>query len=93
MNKKHMDLIRQAKELGLSSIKIGDVELFFTPRVEQKVAGPVPEAKAEELITPPSPFDDLTEEEIAMWSTPEFDRMQEEKAKRLEARNNEVQNG
>lgn len=88
--KQQMNLIKQAKELGLASIKIGDVEIVFSQdRTEQKINNAVPDLEAKDILAPPSPFDDLTDEEVLYFATPHFDELQAAKAKKQEV----VENG
>lgn len=48
--------------------------------------GAVPDVKSEEIVTPVSPFDDLTDEEIIYFSTPYYDELQAKKEKQLKDR-------
>lgn len=83
--KQQMNLIKQAKDLGLASIKIGDVEIVFSKdRTEQKTHA-VPDLEAKDILVPPSPFDDITEEEILYFATPFYDELQAIKNKKQEA--------
>lgn len=92
--KQQMNLIKQAKELGLASIKIGDVEIVFAKdQTATHKTHAVPDLEAKDILAPPSPFDDLTEEEIQYFATPYYDQLQADKAKKQEAIKENVTNG
>lgn len=91
MTKFQMDLINKAKELGLSSIKFGDTELHFNQSETKSVQNvTVPDLEAKDILAPPSPFDDLTDQDILYWSTPYFEELQAEKTRKQEVAKEQV---
>lgn len=79
-NDELMDLIAKAKQLGLKSLKVGDMYLEFHPDTTEKpetvptsVAKPqaeeIPDLTANDLVAPPSPYDQLSDQEILFWSS------------------------
>lgn len=82
-----MALLKQAKDMGLSSVKIGDVEFQLGQPKEEKPAQKAEERelKAEEILTPPNILDQLTDEEILYYATPFFSELQERKRLAQEA--------
>lgn len=75
------EIIKEAKELGLRSIEIDGIKVEFNDsnKNDQKrylePSEVTPEAK--DLVAPPSPYDELTDEEILFWSSdygPELER-------------------
>ncbi len=77
--KKRLELLDEAKRMGLKSVTIDDViyEIGST-----KQSGPIREAEARELLTPMSVFDDYSDDEILYYATPYFDELQDMKEKR-----------
>ena len=68
-----LELIKEAKELGLKSIKIGDIAVEFNS-VEESTPKkgyitPQQELEADDLVKPISPLDELSFEEILFWSS------------------------
>jgi hypothetical protein len=68
-----LELIKEAKELGLKSIKIGDISVEFNSveettkkAIENNLSG---ELEAKDLVAPPNKYDELTDEEILFWSS------------------------
>lgn len=66
-----MQTLIKAKELGITQLEID--------AYKQKTTLPVAELKPEDIITPMSVLDDMTDEEIDMWSTPYYDELQKKK--------------
>lgn len=68
-----LDLIKDAKELGLKSIEIEGIKVEFTNDTQTSQMGKIGEIpddqKAEDLIAKPSPYDELTDDEILYWSS------------------------
>lgn len=80
--KKMMALIKEAKEMGLPEIRIGDVYVKFDSPAP--IATAVPELKAEELIKAMSHFDMPTEDELKYYATPYYDELQRQKELRAQ---------
>lgn len=79
-----IQVMRTAKELGLTSFKSADIEFTSqaasAPIVEApKVSKDVPELKPEDIVNPMSVLDDLDEDEIKYWATPYYDEIQAKK--------------
>ena len=79
-----IQVMTQAKELGFTNLKIDGLELNSTSK--QPVAEPVKatepppaDLKPEEIVSPLSVLDELTDEEILYWSTPYYQELQEKK--------------
>lgn len=72
------ELIDFAKENDLASIEIEGVKFSLNPNAVIP-SSYVEEMKAEEMVKPLSPFEDLSEEDIRYWATPYFDILQAEK--------------
>lgn len=83
--KQQMNLIKNAKNLGLASIKIGDVEIVFSKDRIEQTNNAVPDLEAKDILTPPSPFDNLTDEEVQYFATPYYDELQALKNRQQEA--------
>lgn len=67
-----IELIKEAKELGLKSLKIGDILVEFNIEHSNEKVSPTiykEHLKDEELVAPLSKLDQLTDEEILYWST------------------------
>lgn len=69
-----LELIKEAKELGVSSLKVDGVEIEFSREQsadipKKKVSeNETADLQAKDLVAPPSPFDILTDQEILFWS-------------------------
>ena len=70
-----LQLIKDTKELGLKSLEVdgvkiefGDVEVVTKSENHDNIVTDE-EPKAEDLVVPPSPYDQLTDEEILYWSS------------------------
>lgn len=77
-------------------IKEGWVVKFATDKyavMEREKQNEVPEMKAEDIIKPLSPLDDIDEDEILYWSTPYYDELQARKHRQQESIKQEVRNG
>lgn len=61
-----------------SSLRSSSVSDFIN-RIPPKAAASVPDVKAEDLIKPLSPLDDLTPEEILYYAVPHYDQIQADK--------------
>lgn len=90
-----LELIQEAKELGLRAITIEGVTYEIRASGDMNVEPLiVPDLEASALLSPESVFDSLTDEEILFWSTPEYDAIQEKKQQHQEhLKNKEVNNG
>lgn len=49
---------------------------FIVEREQQQPEEDVSDLKAEDIVTPSSPFDELSEDEILYWSVPHYDQIQ-----------------
>lgn len=80
-----MKLMDHAKELGISKIKVEGFEaelshLNQTPAPAQTgTIADLSDEEIRELVIPPSPFDDLSDEEILYFATPYYDELQAKK--------------
>lgn len=88
-----MALLKQAKEMGLTSVKIGDVEFQLGQAKEAKAAPDAQELKAEQLVNPPNILDQLSDEELLYYATSYFNELQEKKRLAQEAAKQEAMNG
>jgi hypothetical protein len=68
---KALELLVKAKELGITE---QDIEGVLTTRKTH-----VPELAAEEIVAPPTIFDQMSDEEIMYWATPYYDELQAKK--------------
>jgi hypothetical protein len=63
-----LELIKEAKELGLTEITVGDIHMKFNTHPENtpKKGDITPEIElnAEDLVAKMNPYDELTDEEI-----------------------------
>ena len=73
---KRLELIQEAKEMGLKSIVIDKVTYNFDPIVVQPQ---ITDEEAKSMLAPLPYFDQLTDEEVLMWSTPRYDEIQQQK--------------
>lgn len=80
--KQIIKLIKEARDMGLPEIRIGDIYVRFD-KVSEAAQG-VPELKAEDIVKPLGAFDDLTTEEQLFYATPYFDELQHQKALRMQ---------
>lgn len=81
------DALAFAKDNGLQSIEVEGIRMELPLKQMAPPHSPsiaVPEMKAEELLKPMSPFDELTDEEVLFWSTNHYDELQAKKAKHAE---------
>lgn len=78
-----MKIMEKARVLGLSTIKIEGMEATLGPVKAE--SAPVPEVKAQEIVTPASIFDDISPEELLYYSTPHYDELQAKKAAHMKA--------
>jgi len=77
------ELMEKARELGLASIKVEGFEAQLS-QLNQAAPAPAPvieltDKEIEALVAQPSPFDDLTDEEIFYYATPYYDELQAKK--------------
>lgn len=63
--------------MGLKSIVIDRVTYNFDP--VKPVEPTLTDEEAKKMLAPIPYFDDLSDEEVLMWSTPRFDEIQKEK--------------
>lgn len=77
---KRLQLLQEAKELGMKSIEIDGVkyELPSTTYVEQK---PISEEESKALLKAltSNPLDELSEDEVLYYATPYYDELQTQK--------------
>lgn len=71
--KQTIQLIKEAKEMGLPEIRIGDIYVKFDQ--PKAAAQPVPELKPEDIVKPMSVLDELSPEEIQYYATPYYDEL------------------
>lgn len=68
-----LELIKDAKELGLKSLEVDGIKVEFTNDTQSDQVGKdskIPDdQKAEDLIAKPNPYDELTDDEILYWSS------------------------
>lgn len=85
-----IEKILEAKELGLKAVTIEGViyDLDGSKPIRPLVVIDPTEAYKEESV-----FDQMTDEEVLFWSTPEYDNIQEKKKKHQEHLNKEVNDG
>ena len=76
---KRLELIQEAKDLGLKSITIDGIVYEFG--VTKQVLPPteLTEEQVKALVNPMSVLDDYSEDEITYYATPYFDEIQEQK--------------
>lgn len=67
-----LQLLVKAKELG---VRESDVDAFKMRNSHKEV----PDLKANEIIVPVSPFDDLSDDEALYWHSPYYDEIQTRK--------------
>lgn len=70
-------LMKQAKELGLTTIKVDGFEAQLAMPIKQPEV--MSDIDDKDLVVPPSPFDELTDEELLYYATPYFDELQAKK--------------
>lgn len=75
--KTHLEAIRASGAAGVDLPGIGYIR--FEP-LDKGQKQPVPDLAADQLVSPTSIWDELTDEEIAFYSTPHFDELMEKKA-------------
>jgi hypothetical protein len=91
--KQTIALIKEAKALGLKSIKIGEVEVNFEGEKEVHPRTEVPELKPEDIVKPMSVMDELSTEEQLFYATPYYDELQLKKKLHQEAIKSGVNDG
>lgn len=66
-----LDLVKECKDLGLKSIEIDGHKFEFHDNIPttKEIKEDSSELTYEQLISKPSPYDELTDEEILFWST------------------------
>lgn len=76
-----LELIKEAKSLGLKSIEIDGLKVEFNsseiPIIKEDI-------NDEELVAPMSKYDQLTDEEILFWSSGYGYELEKEKLKEIE---------
>ena len=81
-----MELMIQAKEMGLTSIKVDGFEATLSQGPQEKqVIGKQADMTKEEIMTTLQVFDDLSDDQILYWSTPYYDELESLKQAQLEA--------
>jgi hypothetical protein len=89
--KELLEIMTFAAKLGLTYIDVEGVKMGFEiktspvlhPQSQQQVPLPqLPDMKAEDLVTPISVFDELTDEEILFYSCPYGEELQAAKEQR-----------
>lgn len=66
-----LQILEKAKDLGITHLKMNGIEADYAPRVSQKHGSEtVPDLKPEEIVALPSPFDNLSDEELLFYATP-----------------------
>ena len=88
-----LELIQKAKELGLQNIEVDGFKASFSPITPTKPTAPSEpnvELKAEDIVTPESAFNSLSDEEIQYWSSPYYEEIQAKKE--LQAKSKELAN-
>lgn len=93
IKEQRIELINEAKELGMKSITIDGVVYEIATAHKKVEAEVLTDDQVKELLVPASPFDDLSDEEVMYWSTPHFDLIQEQKELREKQLKEEVING
>lgn len=77
--KKRLQLLKEAKELGMKSIEIDGVKYELS---EQKTAQPVQELSEDQvksLFSDTKVLDEMSDDEVLYWATPYYDQLQHEK--------------
>lgn len=79
-----IEVLTKAKELGLTHIKLEGLECDFRTNIgqitsPQTISHFVPEMKSEEIVTPLSTLDDVSDEELLYYATPYYDELQSRK--------------
>lgn len=72
-------LMKQAKELGLTTIKVDGFEAQLATPMPIKQPEVMTDIDDKDLVVPSSPFDDLSDEEILYFATPYYDELQAKK--------------
>jgi hypothetical protein len=90
-------IIERAKQIGCASVEIdgvtynlykGDIILDTNNTKE------VPDLEAAQLITPLSPFDEMSDDEILYWSVGYYDDLKQQKELRMQQiKDGEIENG
>ena len=77
---KRLELIKEAKELGLKSIEIDGVKYDLGEPVKPKEeAQELSEDAVKALFTDTKILDEMSDDEVLFYSTPYFDQLQHEK--------------
>lgn len=82
-----LEIMIKARELGITP---EEFSAFKEHHNQATQATYVPEAKAEEILSPLSVLDDLSEEEILFWHSPYYDELQLKKRTPKERDNDNV---
>lgn len=65
-----LEFIKEAKALGLKSIEVDGVKVEFNDgNQKEPLAQDARDLDAKDLVAPPNPYDELTDEEILFWSS------------------------
>lgn len=71
------EMIEFAREQGLKKIELDGI-VFHLDKVAQH-SGEVPELLPEDIVSPLSVLDEMSEDEILFWSSPYYDELQAKK--------------
>lgn len=80
--KKRLELLQEARDMGMAEITIDNVHYKLGKTEEQKPMLELTEEQVKALVNPMSLLDDLSEEEILYYATPYFDELQAKKETR-----------
>ncbi len=72
-----LQILVRAKELGITQDDVALFKAHSSDTVSRETY--VPDLKAQEIVVPGSPFDDLSEDEILYWHSPFYDEIQTKK--------------
>jgi len=76
---KRLELIKEAKELGLKSIEIDGVKYDLGEAPKVNTAEPLTEEQAKAMFTDTKILDEMSDDEVLYYSTPFYDTLQQEK--------------
>ena len=75
-----IELIKEAKELGLKSVEIDGVKYDLgEPAPQPKEAIELTEDQAKAMFTDTKVLDEMSDDEVLFYSTPYYDQLQHEK--------------
>lgn len=69
-----IEAIQLAKDMGAKSVEVNGMKIEFPtlvtkPKVDEKLLEDEITIDPKELVAPPSPYDELTDEEVLFWSS------------------------